>query len=130
MTDEPKKHPVLVLRDLLGLSFEEIRQRTIAFVKESREFEAAVIPELTDGELDAIYAKVEHMMRADQLAELDAYVAAIPVSTSPVDTLLGVLTASLPVRSKLPSRARFVECVAAELKKRGEAVGELLDGLR
>lgn len=86
--------------------------------------------ELTDGELDAIHANVEHMMRSGQIAELDAYIAAIPVTTSPIDALLGVLTASLPVRSRLPSRALFVECVAAELLKSGEPSGELLDGLR
>lgn len=43
--------------------------------------------------------------------------------------MLGMLTATLPARSHLPSRPAFVQAVATTLKKRGELEPNLLDGL-
>ena len=61
--------------------------------------------------------------------ETDQLLQNINVSEYSVDLLLGLLTATLPARSKLRSRAQFFSEVEAVLKERGQWEDNLLVGL-
>lgn len=88
-----------------------------------------MIPKATPEELDQIYQKIDDLMRQHRLAELDAFLDSIDVGATATDLLLGYLTASLPVKSRLPSRSKLVSAVEGELQKRKEWGPGLLAGL-
>ncbi len=79
--------------------------------------------------LDRIYDTVDGLMRTGRLVELDSEVNGVDVRGSSTDVLLAYLTATLPVRSSLPSRGQFFARVQEELRRRGEDDPEILRGL-
>ncbi|WP_146439815.1 hypothetical protein [Crateriforma conspicua] len=79
--------------------------------------------------LACVYRNARHRLRAGKLAELDADIKTFDVGSAGVDTMLAVLTATAPAKSKLPSRKRLFRRIKAELKSRGELDKGLLDGL-
>lgn len=87
-------------------------------------------------ELDEIYARIDAridaMMHAGQIQEIDRILVAVPMDLTSIDLLLGYLTVTLPVRSKLPSRPSFYEATKTKLglKYKMEAVEEVLQGLK
>lgn len=68
-------------------------------------------------------------MRAGRFQYLDAAIAAFCPEEMTTDNLLGVLTATLPAKSKLPSRKGFYQDVERILTARGEMEPGLLAGL-
>ncbi len=67
---------------------------------------------------DYIYDTVDRWMKEGRIEELDLLIHLVPI-TADTDTLLVWLTASLPMKSHLPSRQRIVnELVSRE----GEAI--------
>jgi len=79
--------------------------------------------------LDLIYDSVDELMRQGEFQQLDALLAGLPVAEMSVDVLLGYLTASLPARSRLPSRNALYAKTEQTLKERGELEAGLLHGL-
>ena len=79
--------------------------------------------------LDLIYSESERLMRDSKFAELDSVLAMLNPSILSVDIMLGYLTATLPAKSKLPSRVKFFEDCKAEIIRRGEYENGLLVGL-
>lgn len=82
-------------------------------------------------DLDAIYDKIDGMMHAGQIKEIDEILAAVPMDSTSTDLLLGYLTITLPVKSSLPSRPAFYEATRAKLCQEHEAdVDRILQGLK
>ena len=80
-------------------------------------------------DLDGLYLWAEEMMWAGRLVEIDHALAKAEIKDLSDDILIGLLTATLPVRSKLPSRKRFCEDVERTIKERGTWENGLLVGL-
>lgn len=79
--------------------------------------------------LDLIYDYVDGLARQDRLDECDiVFTSATPGSLS-TDLLLAMLTATLPWKSRLRSRHRFLQSVRATFVARGESEENLLAGL-
>lgn len=79
--------------------------------------------------LDLIYEHLDEMMRRGELGNLDGILCGLPVADLPTDVLLGILSASLPMRARVSSRADFFSKVEKTLKERGEWEAGLLTGL-
>lgn len=83
----------------------------------------------TDLALDLIYDSTDQLMRAGAFSELDTLLATTSPDTHSLDLLLGVLTATLPAKSRLPTRSIFLAKVEATLRQRGDYEDGLLAGL-
>ncbi len=83
----------------------------------------------TDEALDLIYDSVDQLLRSNQFPELDAVIAGVAVDECSTDLLLGLLTATLPARSKLPARKDFFRAIDRSLKTRREHEDGLLTEL-
>ncbi len=83
----------------------------------------------TDAALDVLYDAVDDMLLDENIADIDCFFANATVSDYSIDLLLGLLTVTLPARSKLMQRAAFFKSVKMELVERGEYEQGLLDGL-
>ena len=59
--------------------------------------------------IDGIYDMFDRWFRADCFGMSDDMIAGCDVDRVPIDILRAYLTATLPAKSKLPSRAAFVE---------------------
>jgi hypothetical protein len=81
----------------------------------------------TSKELDVLYQKVDDLMREGKLEELDRMFVFSPQAD--LDYMVGLLTASLPVKSKLPSRPAYFEKVVEHCYRGGERHPLLLQGL-
>ncbi len=82
-----------------------------------------------DAALDILYDKIDGLLRSERFDEVDQLLSNIDVDDLSPDLLLGILTASLPAKSKLPSRTVFFEKVETSLKDRGIWEDNLLVGL-
>jgi hypothetical protein len=80
-------------------------------------------------QLDEIYSWADDLMKAGRFQYLDAAIAAFQPADMTTDNLLGVLTATLPAKSKLPSRKAFFQATERILMARGEMEPGLLAGL-
>lgn len=83
----------------------------------------------TDVALDLIYDQIDERFRLGKFAEVDQMLANLDVTVYSIDLLLGVLTASLPGRSRLLNRPAFFSKVQETLRQRGELEEGLLTGL-
>lgn len=83
----------------------------------------------TDAALDLLYDSVDAMMRGGKFCELDSLLKRLRADDYSLDMLLGILTATLPGRSKLPARGRFLKDAENALRERGEYEDGLLTGL-
>jgi hypothetical protein len=79
--------------------------------------------------LALIYRRVEEMMREPMLEALDEEIASVPAEEMGTDVLLGLLTATLPAKRKLPSRPQLFRSTRQIMKKRGHLEPGVLDGL-
>src|SRR5262249_46267683 len=77
--------------------------------------------------LDLIYATTDDWMRTGRFSELDQYISQLKVNELATDLLIGILTATLPAKKRLASRARFYVDTERILNKRGEMEPGLLD---
>jgi hypothetical protein len=82
-----------------------------------------------DEALDLIYDSFDERFQKGEFEALEQLLSGIRPADLPVDILLGILTATLPARTKLPSRAELYQRVEATLKERGEYEPGLLAGL-
>jgi hypothetical protein len=83
----------------------------------------------TDSALDLVYDAIDDLLRRGDYPRLDHVLTEVPVADYSVDLLLGILTATLPGKSRLPSRSGFFGEVERALKARGEYDPALLTGL-
>ncbi len=83
----------------------------------------------SDEALDLLYDQIDGMLVAGKFSEVDRLLASADAQSLSLDLLLGLLTATLPARSKLASRADFVSRVEFSLKGRGQWEQNLLVGL-
>jgi hypothetical protein len=97
-----------------------------SFIRRARRLDAQG---RTDAALDLIYDSVDELLRSNQFPEIDAIVARVAVEDCSTDILLGLLTATLPARTKLLLRKHFFWAVDRNLKTRPEYEGGLLAGL-
>ena len=79
--------------------------------------------------MDLIYDRVDELMREGRFQILDEILSHIRVNKMTVDVLLGLLTATLPAKKKLPSRPSFFREAERSIKDRGELEEGLLTGL-
>lgn len=82
-----------------------------------------------DAALDLIYDRVDHLLSAGRFPELDALLEKIDPSKLTVDVLLGLLTSTLPGKTKLEFRTILFHKVEEEIRRRGEWENGLLAGL-
>lgn len=82
-----------------------------------------------DAALDVLYDRVDDLLKAKEFSTMDVFLRQANIDSLSVDILLGLLTASLPAKSKLPSRSRFYAEVESSIKRRGEWENGLLTGL-
>ena len=80
-----------------------------------------------DQTLDAIYEWSDDLMRAGRLREIESVLKNL--RTDNVDVLIGFLTATLPVKSNLPSRKRIYTMAEKRLVELGEFDPAILSGL-
>lgn len=82
-----------------------------------------------DAALDIIYRAIDDLMTKGELENLNSILENIDISRYSSDIWLAILTATLPVKSKLPSRKAFFQTVERELIAIGENEPGLLAGL-
>ena len=82
-----------------------------------------------DSALDALYDRVDDLLKTGEFEALNDMLQDARVGSLSTDVLLGVLTATLPARSKLPARAKFFHDAGAAIRGRGEWENGLLAGL-
>jgi len=82
-----------------------------------------------DAALDVLYSRIDRLFRAKEFASVDNLLQQVVVDSLTVDVLLGLLTSTLPAKSKLPARSKFYIEVEASIKKRNEWEDGLLTGL-
>jgi len=82
-----------------------------------------------DAALDIVYDKVDTLLGKGEFEEVDALLKSVDPSSLSIDILLGLLTSSLPARTKLPSRGDLFIAVEKEVKRRGRWKNGLLSGL-
>jgi hypothetical protein len=82
-----------------------------------------------DSALDALYDRVDDLLKTEEFETLDGMLRQAKVESLSADVLLGLLTATLPARAKLPARANFFAEAEASIKARGEWENGLLAGL-
>lgn len=64
-----------------------------------------------DDRLDAIFAWADRLMWADQAEKMDEVLRRL--KSSDLDILLGFLTATIPMKARLPHRRRLYEMAVA-----------------
>jgi hypothetical protein len=79
--------------------------------------------------LDLLYDRVDELMRTGQFEALDSLLQQVRLGDMSIDVLLGLLTATLPARSRLPSRQAFFRETENALREWGEYEDGLLTGL-
>ena len=84
---------------------------------------------LNNATLDLIYDQIDCKLKEQNFHEIDELLKSINVAEYSVDLLLGLLTATLPAKSKLHSRAKFFSAVETTIKERGQWENYLLVGL-
>lgn len=72
---------------------------------------ARTLDNVTDNDLDEVYAAIDALMKIGAWKFLDALLVNWELSAwrTPLDLLLGYATATLPAKSKLPSRKAFMD---------------------
>lgn len=81
------------------------------------------------GSLATIYRRVDELMREAMLDALDEEITSVPAEKIGTDVLIGLLTATLPAKRKLPSRPQLFRSTLQLLKARGHFEPGILDGL-
>ncbi len=80
--------------------------------------------------LALIYRRIDEMMRLGMIALIDEELCSVGEAEIGSDVLLGLLTATLPVKSQLPSRPTLFKKTKRVLKSRGHYEPGILDGLK
>ena len=83
----------------------------------------------TDTGLDLLYDAVDDLLRRGDIDRLDVLLLDAVAAELTLNILVGLLTATLPARSRLRSRSGFFQSVDETLRLRGEWEVGLLVGL-
>jgi hypothetical protein len=83
----------------------------------------------TDAALDLIYDQIDGLLKSGEFQKVDALLEDAEVGSFSVDLLLGLLTATLPARTKLAARRDFFLRAEASLRQRAGWKDDLLRGL-
>jgi DNA-binding transcriptional MerR regulator len=83
----------------------------------------------TNSALDSIYKGFNAALRNGDFDAIDLFFSGLKANEYTTDLLLGILTATLPAKSRLKNRAGLFTRVKAEIQDRGEYEPGLLDGL-
>jgi hypothetical protein len=83
----------------------------------------------TDDALDEIYRDADRLMHAGEFGRLNELLARVNVSQLSADLTLGILTATLPAKRRLPERTRIFRDFELHLHEGGEIDAGLLRGL-
>jgi hypothetical protein len=79
--------------------------------------------------LDLLYKTVDDVLYSGSYSILGKVFGEVDVSTAPISFLLGLLTATLPVKTRLSERRNFFDAVKDAITARGENTESLLAGL-
>lgn len=82
-----------------------------------------------DKALYLLYDSVDEMIQDCNIIDLNSILEHAKVDLLTDDIILGLLTATLPVKSKLPYRTQFFKLSEESLKRRGLFESGLLTGL-
>ena len=82
-----------------------------------------------DDALDLLHDEIDKMMWADQILEINNLLRIVDPKLVGIHIILGLLTASLPVRNRLSHHDQFFADSESALRARGEFEEGLLDGL-
>lgn len=82
-----------------------------------------------DAELDAIYRRYDLLAKNSQWEIIDDLLDKVDVKLTESDILIGHLTATLPMRTKLLNRNSFGKKCLEEFDKRHSEAKELVKGL-
>lgn len=77
--------------------------------------------------IDLIYDRADELMESGRIDELDKMF--VFSKETDLDFMIGLLTASLRVKSQLPSRPAYFNAVAARCVELGETDPTILQGL-
>jgi hypothetical protein len=83
----------------------------------------------TDAALDLLYDGIDEKLRNGAFEEVDSQLSNLRAADFSCDILLGLLTATLPAKAKLPHRDTVLRSVESTLRERGEYEEGLLTGL-
>jgi len=86
----------------------------------------------TDDAMDLLYDVVDDLLSSDSFSLCDRMLTNIELGRMNADLMIGALSITLPAKSSLPARTKFLERVEQELARTllpGDVV-ELLRGLR
>ena len=83
----------------------------------------------TDAALDLLYDAIDECLTAGRFSELASCLRGIQPASLSLDLLLGILTVTLPAKSRLPTREAFKDKVERVLRQRGEWEVGILTGL-
>ena len=76
-----------------------------------------------------IYDGVDELLRRGDFSQLDEHLAHLDVAALSTTLLIGVLTATLPAKGRLPARAPLFLTVEKTIRDRGEYEDGMLTGL-
>lgn len=79
--------------------------------------------------LDIVYSRISELIQLGWISQLNDEIASIDPNEFGTDVLLGILTATLPVRSKLQCRGKLYRDSFKILKRRRHFERGILDGL-
>lgn len=82
-----------------------------------------------DATLDGIYGQIDFLMTEGRFEEIDGTLSSLKVGDIGIDLCLGYLTATLPAKSKLPSRRDFYSRAKEYALEYGFDEPGLFDGL-
>jgi hypothetical protein len=94
-----------------------------------QKMKAAMKPVTLEEKLDRIYDTVDTLIKEEKFYELNLWVRTYPTYQREIDLLMGLLTATLSVKDKLPGRIVLYKEIERELKLRGELEDNPLKGL-
>ena len=79
--------------------------------------------------MDLLYERIDQVMRDGDFDVLDSVLKTLDAEHLSLDVILGVLTATLPARRRLPTRKTFFQEAERTLRARGEYDDGILTGL-
>jgi len=114
-----------ILRVLARPSGKEVKLAQPSLIERLRELEATS----RDQALDLLYDEIDDFLTESKFDELNQLLANVRVESLSIHLLLGLLTATLPARSKLSAREELRTRVEIDLRQRGIYRDSLLAGL-
>jgi len=84
---------------------------------------------MTSYELDLLYDKVDYAMRLSRWSWISFFLRTTDTKMASSSLLMGMLVSTLPAKTKIEYRPKFIHDCEIELRSRGEWVDGLFDGL-